>query len=485
MAGIFRHRKVSAKADGLDATKVVASEWGSASTDYSTLPTHVLFGGATGSLVYYDSAAIDKGNFLAGVAVGQVLVSGGVATVPAWSAAPSLTTLALSSQLAVTRAAQGPSATFAQGNDANFLEFSRSNSAVKATFGMVGNPEANMCWNMKYDDSIHDYYDNTKAAVWIALNGAGMYMQYAPSGQVKDIWSNSGSLTPFYWDPTTGRSTQTGGGTFAGEIDLTGTLGNIGISVTSPKGRIQLWDGGAFSGGKSYAASSSQNGNGLVFDSYSTGAAGQSIRYSDIVSLGNIADPLGGSELRLMVNSSLSLTAIDALHIFRNGTVGCTIGRTLGGTAVAGAAGVEHEFLKEVTGIADATATTVLTVTVPNAAHAAMIDVLVMGRLGAGGAIGADEAAQSSRYQFTVVRTAGVASVLVASAQLGAAAANVAGSATATATLSVVNSAEGVGVTNTHLIKVTITKSGGSSASHKADVHVRLHNMNATGVTVA
>ncbi len=166
-------------------------------------------------------------------------------------------------------------------------------------------------------------------------------------------------------------------------------------------------------------------------------------------------------------------------------TLRATTDRTLGGTGVPAAAGVAYEMTKEVTAIADATATTVLTVTVPNAAHAGMIDVAVIGRLGAGGAIGADEAVSSSRYQFTFVRTAGVASVLTASAQLGAVNVAVAGAATVTATLSVVDSAEGVGATNTHLIKVTITKSGGASANHKCNVHVRLHNCNATGVTIA
>lgn len=45
---------------------------------------HVFGGGATGSLLYYDDAQTDKHSWLADVATGNVLLSGGLATAPAW-----------------------------------------------------------------------------------------------------------------------------------------------------------------------------------------------------------------------------------------------------------------------------------------------------------------------------------------------------------------------------------------------------------------
>lgn len=158
---------------------------------------------------------------------------------------------------------------------------------------------------------------------------------------------------------------------------------------------------------------------------------------------------------------------------------------SLGGSGIPGTAGVMQEFTKEVTGIVDATATAILTVTIPNSAQAGMIEFDIIGRLGAGGAIGADEAVSSSKYQATFIRTAGVASVLTLSSQANAVNVAVAGAATVTCVLTTTATGEGVGVANTHLIKVTITKSGGASAAHKADVHVRIHNANASGVTVS
>lgn len=159
--------------------------------------------------------------------------------------------------------------------------------------------------------------------------------------------------------------------------------------------------------------------------------------------------------------------------------------RSLGGTGVPGAAGVIYEMVKEVTAIAENTATTVLTVTVPNGAHACRIEVDVMGRQGAGGTIGADESVSSSKYIMSLSRTAGVASVLTLGTQLGVANAKVSGGDTLTAVLTQSATGEGVGATNTHAIQVTIDSSNNSSGNHKCDLYVRLFNANATGVTIA
>jgi hypothetical protein len=157
------------------------------------------------------------------------------------------------------------------------------------------------------------------------------------------------------------------------------------------------------------------------------------------------------------------------------------VGLTTGdpGTALS-----QVELYKEVTAIPDNTATNILTITVPNAAHAAQIEFDITGRLGAGGAIGADEAVSVSKYLASVNRTPGVASVLVLGAQLGVAQSSVAGAATDTAVLTQVANGEGVTVTNTHTIKVTIARSAGTSANHKLDLHARLLNANASGITM-
>ena len=201
-------------------------------------------------------------------------------------------------------------------------------------------------------------------------------------------------------------------------------------------------------------------------------------------------------------STSSSTAELDTLHSVTAGTVAAskalvvdankavdisraTTERDLGGTGVPGGALVQTEINKEVTAIADATATSVLTVTVPNAAHAAMVEVAIVSRLGAGGAIGADECVSVSKYNFGIGRTAGVASVCTASSQLGVVNVAVAGATTVTATMSVTNNSEGVTSTNTHTLKITITKGGGSSANHKCDVFATVRNANASGVTIA
>jgi hypothetical protein len=152
----------------------------------------------------------------------------------------------------------------------------------------------------------------------------------------------------------------------------------------------------------------------------------------------------------------------------------------------AGAAISRTEINKTVTGIADATATTVFTVTIPNAAHSANIEVTLNGSLGAGGAIGADEAGASIKYNVMVNRTAGVNAVAVISAGYGSSgSAGVAGSNTCTVTGDLGAISGAVGASNTFTIRVTVTKGGGASANHTCTAHAVLVNKNATGVTIA
>lgn len=140
---------------------------------------------------------------------------------------------------------------------------------------------------------------------------------------------------------------------------------------------------------------------------------------------------------------------------------------------------------KAVTAFSDAVAKTVLTVTIPNAAHNATLLVTVAGALGAGGAIGAGEAMATNTYMIGIVRTAGVATVATATAATNAVAVAVAGAATVTATAVVSAISGGVGVSQAFTVNVTITKSGGASDNHTAQIYARLLNANATGITIS
>lgn len=143
------------------------------------------------------------------------------------------------------------------------------------------------------------------------------------------------------------------------------------------------------------------------------------------------------------------------------------------------------KLIKTVTGIADATATAVFTVTVPNGAHAAVIRLTVLASLGAGGAIGAFEASAILDGSVVVARTAGVSAVVTAATAVLTGSAAVAGATTITLTYDVSSVSGAVGVTETFTIRVTITKGGGSSAAHQAVVVGELVNAASSGVTFA
>lgn len=174
--------------------------------------------------------------------------------------------------------------------------------------------------------------------------------------------------------------------------------------------------------------------------------------------------------------------------------VGNTVDIQAGGLSVVdriteggdpGEATTINSFAKAITGIANNTATPLATVTVPNGAESAVIRLTVCGSLGAGGAIGANEASASNSYNLTIARTAGVAAVGTMSTAYGAAAAAVAGAATCTSTLALSTVSGAVGATNTFTINGTIARSAGSSTNHTALLLVEVLNANATGVTVA
>lgn len=141
--------------------------------------------------------------------------------------------------------------------------------------------------------------------------------------------------------------------------------------------------------------------------------------------------------------------------------------------------------IKEVIGIADAAATTVATVTVPNTANSATISVILTASLGAGGAVGANEASATAYGQIVLTRTAGLATVATAVALSNTGSAAVAGAATITLAYSVTAMTGANSATQTFNIQVTITKGSGSSTNHTCLVEAALYNANAAGVTIA
>lgn len=188
-------------------------------------------------------------------------------------------------------------------------------------------------------------------------------------------------------------------------------------------------------------------------------------------------------QVRLMVGSTtLSTFTASSTGIGNSGNV------VVFGTAnpTAGAVTSRTEINKAVTAFSDNVAKAVLTFTVPNAAHSASFLIRIVGSMGAGGDIGANESTQSATYIVDITRTAGVNAVATIGATYGQpAAATVAGgdNIATTAALSAISGA--VGAANTFTVNATLARDAGAADNHTAVVHCSLLNANATGVTVA
>lgn len=171
----------------------------------------------------------------------------------------------------------------------------------------------------------------------------------------------------------------------------------------------------------------------------------------------------------------VAATAMDQTPNFTSVSIG----------GVPGAATASHKFTKAVTAFTDNTAKAILTVTVPNATHAAMVRVTILGQLGAGGSVGAGEAYGTISYDFIVGRFAGAATTMVASTAYGSAVSLAAGAATI-AIVGAIGSLTGANtVEQTYTITGKITKGSGASDAHTAVVLVEVLNAAATGITVA
>lgn len=146
----------------------------------------------------------------------------------------------------------------------------------------------------------------------------------------------------------------------------------------------------------------------------------------------------------------------------------------------AGAATTSSKLQKKVTAIADNTATAILTVTVPNANHAALVKLTL---LTSNGGTDAFESSRTSTGEVVLARTAGVDTVAAASA-LVSQIATVSGGATHTTAVSVSAMTGAASATQTFTIQVTIDDSGNLGAS-QCVVLAEVLNAEVTGVTIA
>jgi hypothetical protein len=161
-----------------------------------------------------------------------------------------------------------------------------------------------------------------------------------------------------------------------------------------------------------------------------------------------------------------------------------TIGGTtfyMGGSSDAGGATTYKKMLFKKTGVADNTATAILTVTVPNGNHAASIRLWLMSSNGGADAFESTRVAQGL---VVLARTTGANVVASAVALADAGIATVALGATHTLAYAVSAVSGAVGATNTFTVTVTIDDSG-NLGSNQVLVLAEVMNAEISGVTVA
>jgi len=146
----------------------------------------------------------------------------------------------------------------------------------------------------------------------------------------------------------------------------------------------------------------------------------------------------------------------------------------------SGAATSGTRVQKKVTGIADNSATAVLTVTVPNANEAAAIRLLFVS---SNGSTDAFESSRSASGMVVVARTAGANAVATAATLDDAAIATVAAGATHTLAYAVSAISGAPDAVNTFTVTVTIDDSG-NVGGNQCVIIAELLNAEATGVTI-
>lgn len=148
----------------------------------------------------------------------------------------------------------------------------------------------------------------------------------------------------------------------------------------------------------------------------------------------------------------------------------------------AGGAGSLQSVLKQVAAIAQATATDILTVTVPNVSAGAGGRIVVTSVITQTGHIG--DSTRTVEYLWTVTRVAGAAAVITISIITGGSViATSAAGYTLTSTLAASAVTGAVGATNTFTFQITNT--GSTSSTTTATILAECLNTLAGGVTIA
>lgn len=199
-------------------------------------------------------------------------------------------------------------------------------------------------------------------------------------------------------------------------------------------------------------------------------------------SSGNRVFPFRASLSALMAGVAETITAVKTFTAETVFSARPRLTAGLGFGASAGAAGSMEILVVRKTGIANNTATGVITVTVPNAAHNAAIFLDLVGHLGTG-----TDASESTRVATGVIalaRTAGAATVATASTLAQTQIATVSGGGTLTLAYGVSSISGANTVTQTFNINVTLVVTG-TITDHTAVIGARLINSGASGVTMA
>jgi hypothetical protein len=262
-----------------------------------------------------------------------------------------------------------------------------------------------------------------------------------------------------------------------------GPIGNLLGKVNSSGALVVTLDGGTASATKFLAANGTAGAPSYSFTNDTDsgiylGAAGVvkvSIGGTDLFQIDDnpSVQVLGSATFRIGTDVVLSRGAANVLTLASGDSF------SLGGAP--GAATTSHRLIKKVTGIADAVATDVITVTVPNANHAASIKVTL---LSSNGSTDAFESSRTAEGAVVVARTTGANAVAAAATLELAQIATVAAGATHTLAYGVSAISGAVGATNTFTIQVTINDSG-NVGSNQVVVLAELINAEATGVTMA
>lgn len=153
-----------------------------------------------------------------------------------------------------------------------------------------------------------------------------------------------------------------------------------------------------------------------------------------------------------------------------------------GNAAAAGGAGWTGTLVARKTGIANNTATDIITVTVPNGNHNAAIFLDIMAHLGTG--TDASESTRVATGVITICRQTGATTVAVASTLAQTAIATSAGGGTLTLAYGVSAISGAVGATNTFTIQVTLVVTG-TITDHVCMMFARSLNSYASGITMA